>query len=41
MGLLVKKLGAGAITIALVGCGGGSESDAKISSPEGNASAKV
>lgn len=31
MGLLVKKLGAGAITIALVGCGGGNESDAKLS----------
>ncbi|TFH93238.1 DUF1566 domain-containing protein [Vibrio ouci] len=40
MGLLVKKLGAGAITIALVGCGGGSESDAKISSPESKVSAK-
>ncbi|MFM2587854.1 DUF1566 domain-containing protein [Vibrio sp. TBV020] len=39
MGLLVKKLGAGAITIALVGCGGGNESDAKISSPGGNATA--
>ncbi|MEZ8099191.1 DUF1566 domain-containing protein [Vibrio bivalvicida] len=30
MGILVKKLGAGAISVALIGCGGGSESDSKL-----------
>lgn len=39
MGLLVKTLGAGAISIALVGCGGGNESDNKMSSPDGGSSA--
>lgn len=32
MGSLVKKFGAGAISVALVGCGGGSESDSKLPS---------
>ncbi len=31
MGVLVKKLGAGAISVALIGCGGGSEPDSKLS----------
>lgn len=30
MGILVKKLGAGAISVALIGCGGGSEPDSKL-----------